>query len=356
MRPALSSSSGCSACPPHLAETQAELSAIPPGLPRLFLLEEEYRIALLSAEVSFLSGVIEDLKAGRLTWSEEWLRQVAAGSSPSTKTRSRNDRDHRGPWPHQALRQDPGARWPGPRRPPRPGGGRARPQRRRQDDVRAQRRDAAAPRRGHPARGRSRRSSRARGGAPGHRAGRPVRRHRAGDDRAREPGDGGAPVRAQRARGEGRGRRRCWSSWAWPQTGDRLARTYSGGMRRRLDLGASLVGTPRLLLLDEPTTGLDPRSRMELWECDPRAGRRGHRRPAHHPVPRRGRSPRLPGRDHRPRPGGGRGHPRRAQAAHRRQRRGDPRGPAPPTSPAWPRCSARLHDGAVSRPTRPPAA
>jgi ABC-2 type transport system ATP-binding protein len=48
---------------------------------------------------------------------------------------------------------------------------------------------------------------------------------------------------------------------------DRLARTYSGGMRRRLDLGASLVGSPRLLLLDEPTTGLDPRSRSELWEA-----------------------------------------------------------------------------------------
>jgi ABC-2 type transport system ATP-binding protein len=48
--------------------------------------------------------------------------------------------------------------------------------------------------------------------------------------------------------------------------GDRQAKTYSGGMRRRLDLGASLLGRPRLLILDEPTTGLDPRTRIELWD------------------------------------------------------------------------------------------
>ncbi|MEU4623577.1 ATP-binding cassette domain-containing protein [Actinoplanes sp. NPDC023801] len=46
---------------------------------------------------------------------------------------------------------------------------------------------------------------------------------------------------------------------------DRRVATYSGGMRRRLDLAASLTGRPPVLLLDEPTTGLDPRSRQELW-------------------------------------------------------------------------------------------
>jgi ABC-2 type transport system ATP-binding protein len=50
------------------------------------------------------------------------------------------------------------------------------------------------------------------------------------------------------------------------EAASRLVRTWSGGMRRRLDLAASIVVTPELLFLDEPTTGLDPRSRHQLWE------------------------------------------------------------------------------------------
>jgi len=54
--------------------------------------------------------------------------------------------------------------------------------------------------------------------------------------------------------------------FALSDAADRPAKTYSGGMRRRLDLSASLMATPAILFLDEPTTGLDPRSRLQMWE------------------------------------------------------------------------------------------
>lgn len=49
------------------------------------------------------------------------------------------------------------------------------------------------------------------------------------------------------------------------EAADRPVKTYSGGMRRRLDLGSSLIGRPKILFMDEPTTGLDPRTRLDLW-------------------------------------------------------------------------------------------
>jgi DNA-binding PadR family transcriptional regulator len=66
----------------ELAETEAQLEGNP-GLPRLFLLEEEYRRAILQAELSWLRGLIGDLREGRLTWSEQWLREVFTAFNPS---------------------------------------------------------------------------------------------------------------------------------------------------------------------------------------------------------------------------------------------------------------------------------
>ncbi|MDQ6777893.1 MAG: ATP-binding cassette domain-containing protein [Actinomycetota bacterium] len=59
------------------------------------------------------------------------------------------------------------------------------------------------------------------------------------------------------------------------EAADRRVSTYSGGMRRRLDLAAGLIGRPPVVLLDEPTTGLDPRSRQELWRFVEELGQQG---------------------------------------------------------------------------------
>jgi ABC-2 type transport system ATP-binding protein len=60
--------------------------------------------------------------------------------------------------------------------------------------------------------------------------------------------------------------RELLTEFALDEAGDRPTKTYSGGMRRRLDLAAALVAAPDVIFLDEPTTGLDPRSRSQMWE------------------------------------------------------------------------------------------
>ena len=75
-----------------LALTEQSLADAPVALPRLFLLEEEYRKAMLEAELSWVRGVIDDLREGRLTWSEEWLRELADKFLPADDQQHEEDR------------------------------------------------------------------------------------------------------------------------------------------------------------------------------------------------------------------------------------------------------------------------
>jgi DNA-binding PadR family transcriptional regulator len=75
-----------------LAHTDAMLTDAPAGLPRLFLLEEEYRQAMLKAELAWIRAVIEDLRSGRLTWSEQWLREIAAAFIDENDDQNQEDR------------------------------------------------------------------------------------------------------------------------------------------------------------------------------------------------------------------------------------------------------------------------
>jgi DNA-binding PadR family transcriptional regulator len=65
-----------------LERTEAGLKNAPEDLPRLFLLEEEYRRTVLTAELAWIRGVIDDIRAGRLTWSEQWLSDIARRFAP----------------------------------------------------------------------------------------------------------------------------------------------------------------------------------------------------------------------------------------------------------------------------------
>jgi DNA-binding PadR family transcriptional regulator len=69
----------------QVTEAEQSLNEAPPGLPRLFLLEEEYRMAILRAELDWLRGVIEDLDTGRITWNEEWLRELQQTFLPTAE-------------------------------------------------------------------------------------------------------------------------------------------------------------------------------------------------------------------------------------------------------------------------------
>ena len=131
--------------------------------------------------------------------------------------------------------------------------------------------------------------------------------------------------------------------------GERVVMGYSGGMRRRLDIAMSLIARPAVLFLDEPTTGLDPRSRLAMWDLIEELGSRGHHH-ASSPPSTSTRPTRWPtaswsstaARDRR-------GHRRRAQGPHRRRPSGghDRLDGQPGAAP--PRPSRRSSSGA-SRP------
>ena len=125
------------------------------------------------------------------------------------------------------------------------------------------------------------------------------------------------------------------------ERGDDQAKTYSGGMKRRLNIGIGLLHRPRLLVLDEPTVGVDPQSRNAILESVERLAGGGDGRPLHDALHGGGRAPLRPDRDRRPR----RARRPRARARARRARRPARPGAAPGRRATWrraPRACAAL--------------
>ena len=225
-------------------------------------------------------------------------------------------------------------------------------QRRRQDHDRRHALDARGAHRRLGLRGRRRRGARTGPGQAGHRRRRPVQH--AGP----QPHGLGEPVlplpllRHDQGRSAGARRR---AARAVPPGRPRQAPTStrsSGGMAQRLMVARSIAHRPHILFLDEPTAGLDPQSRLALWEILRRAARRGPHRAPHHPLHGRGRPALRPGGDHGPRPHPRAGHAGRPQGVGGRRHdraRGHGRRPGRPGRAAWARRRRPHRDAATAR-------
>ena len=167
---------------------------------------------------------------------------------------------------------------------------------------------------GHDVRGAQNAVRRAIGYVPQDSGRRPVR-HRPREPDAAGPRPGHERPRPARPHGE------LLELVGIADAADRIVKNYSGGMRRRLDIALGLVHRPRVLFLDEPTTGLDPEARVAMWSEVSRLAAGGVADdPADDALPRGGRPARRPARDRLAGKGGRRGHADRAEARAARRR------------------------------------